>query len=186
MPRQRWAWTHRHAVPMFVASLISVVVSGLGLLAVVNADWDGGADPEDPGCLVGQWRMVSHTETLDAGGTPVQLTLVGEGAAYEFREDGTGSADYGEGTQFRGEAVGQTIPATIDGTLRFRYTAADGIFQVVEMLGTGATFTMDILGSPIEVPYQLSVTSPESYRCEGDTVNFSAEDRGYAAEYQRI
>jgi hypothetical protein len=130
--------------------------------------------------------MTSHTESLDAAGTAIQLTLVGEGAVYEFLEDGTGSADYGDGTEFRGDGVGQTIPATIDGTLSFRYTAADGVFQVVEMLGTGATFTMDILGSPIEVPYQLSVTSPESYQCEGDTVSFSAEDRGYAAEYQRI
>jgi hypothetical protein len=172
---------------MFISSVVAVLVSGLGLLAVVNLDWDGGTDPDSgiDDCLVGRWRMVSHTEALDAAGTTVQLTLVGEGALYEFREDGTGAADYGSGTQFEGNAIGQTIPATVDGTLEFRFTAAGGTFQVVEMLGTNATFTMDFLGSPIDVPYRLSTDTPERYQCEGDTASFTAEDRGYAAEYQR-
>jgi hypothetical protein len=188
VPRRRWAWTHKYAVPMFLASVVAVLVTGLGLLAVVNVDWDGGTDPGSgiDECVVGQWRMVSHTEQLEAGGIPLRLTLVDEGAVYEFRADGTGSADYGDGTQFKSEAIGQTVPATVAGTLSFRYEAADGVLQVVEMLSTDATFTVDLFGEPVESPYRLSTTAPENYQCEGDTIHLSAEDRGYAADYQRI
>jgi hypothetical protein len=190
MQRPRWTWTHKYAVPMFVSSLIAVVLAGLGWIAALNLDRDG-TDPEDPDsgideCLLGRWRMLSHTERLEAGGVPLQLTLDSEGAVYEFREDGTGSGDYGDGTLFQSEGIGQTLPATVAGVLSFRYEAAGGTFQIVEMLSTDATFTIDFLGSPLESPYELSTTAPESYECEGDTIHFSANERGYTADYERI
>jgi hypothetical protein len=170
---------------MFVASLTAVVLSGSGLVAVLLLDRDGGGT-EPAECLLGRWRMVSHTEELSSLGQTVQLTLVGdEGAVYEFRDDGTGSADYGSGTAFQSTSLGQTVDATVSGTLSFRYEASDGTFQVTEMLSTDATFTVDFLGTEVPSPYQLSTTTPENYRCEGDTITFSLPERNYAAEYQR-
>jgi hypothetical protein len=170
---------------MFVSSLVAVVLAGSGLVAVVLFNRDGG-DPDHPDCLIGSWRMVSHTEQVPTLGQTVQLTLAGEGAVYEFREDGTGFADYGSGTTFESTTLGQTVPATIAGTLSFRYEAAEGTFQVVEMLSTGATFTVDLLGEPVDTPYRLSTTTPEDYACDGDTLSFSLDERSYAAEYARL
>jgi hypothetical protein len=186
MERQRWGWTHRYAVPMFVASLVAVVLAGGGLIAVTVLD-DDDANPDSgiDSCLLGSWRMMSHTEELSSLGQTIQLTLTGEGALYEFREDGTGSADYGTGTTFTSTSLGQEVLATVAGTLSFRYEASDGIFQVVEMLSTEATFTVDLLGTEVPSSYQLSTTAPEDYVCEGDTLSFSLEERSYAAEYRR-
>lgn len=173
---------------MFVSSLVAVVLSGGGLIAVTLLDNGDGTDPQ-PGvdrCVVGSWQMVSHTEELTSLGQRIQLTLAGEGALYEFRDDGTGSADYGSGTTFESTTLGQTVPATVAGTLSFRYEAGDGTFQVVEMLSTDATFTVDVLGTEVPSTYQLSTTSPESYSCDGDTLSFSLGERRYAAEYHRV
>lgn len=184
--RQRWAWTHRYAVPMFVASLVAVVLSGSGLIAVVVLDDDDGTDPQsgiDP-CVIGAWRMTSHTEEITSLGIATQLTLAGEGALYEFREDGTGSGDYGSGTAFQGNALGQAVAATVAGTLSFRYEASNGTFQITTMLTTDATFSVETLDT--EVPYALSTNSPEEYRCAGDTLHFELEERNYQAEYRRV
>jgi hypothetical protein len=182
MPRQRWAWTHRYAVPMFVSSLVAFVLSGSALTAVLVLD----DDPTDPQsgidrCVLGTWRMTSHTEEISSLGLTTQLTLTGEGALYNFHEDGTGSGEYGEGTTFGSTVFGQTVPATIAGTINFRYEAADGTFQITAMLPSDATFSVE--GS--EVPYALSTDSPEQYSCEGDSLILSLEDRNYHAEYQR-
>jgi hypothetical protein len=95
---QRWAWTHKYAVPMFVTSLIAVILSGSGLLAVTvfansgrSSVADAGIDP----CVVGTWRTVSHSETIPTIDVPVELAS--GGADLVFNPDGTGSTDYGEG-----------------------------------------------------------------------------------------
>jgi len=75
------------------------------------------------------------------------------------------------------------VPATIAGTLDFRYEAADGTLQITAMVSSNATFSVEALDT--EVPYELSTTSPEDYSCDGDTLNLSLEERDYIAEYQR-
>lgn len=177
-------------MPMFIASLVAVLLSGAGLIAVLTLDRDSGTDPQsgiDP-CVLGAWRMVEHTERLSALGQDVQLTLAdGESVRYEYRPDGTATADWGDGTAFEGASLGQQVSATIAGTMTYRFQAADGRFQVTEILTNQARFTVELLpGAPVDTEYKVSTTTPERYRCDGDTIQFSLEERGYSATYERV
>jgi hypothetical protein len=187
---RRWAWTHRYAVPMFVTALVAFLLSATGLVAVLVLDDDGGGtDPQsgiDP-CVLGNWRAVSHTERLSALGQDTQFTLAGEGPRFEFGGDGVGSVDFGDATTFEGSSFGQSVPATIEGTMTFRYEAADGTFQITEILTNETTFTIEVIpGVPVDTPYGLSTTTPEQYRCDEDSIELSVEERNYSAEYERL
>lgn len=189
MRQQRWAWTHRYAVPMFIASLVAVALSGTGLIAVLVLDDDGGGDPRsgiDP-CVLGTWRTVSQTERVSSLGQDVQLTLAGEGPLHVYRGDGTASVDYGDGITLTGAALGQTVQATITGGMTYRYQAADGIFQITEIVTNQATFTVELFpGAPVDTRYEVSTATPEHYRCEADSIRFWLEERDYTAEYERL
>lgn len=185
----RWGWTHRYAVPMFVASLLAVVLTGTGLTWVLIAGNDGGnsngGGEVDP-CLLGSWRVVSHTEDMEALGTQVRLQLPegGQGPVVEFHSDGTGRADYGTGTPYVATALGQNLPATVSGTITFRYRAADGTFQITEPPQSEATFHVESSVLPPS-QYQLD-TVAESYTCAGDELTFTRPERNYTGRYQRL
>lgn len=194
MQTQRWGWTHRYAVPMFVASVVAVLLVGAAAVALLAGGPDGdpgsgpgtggtapplsGVDGVDP-CLVGTWQVVAQTEPMPgAAGT---MMLDGEGAVFEFRSDGTGTGDYGDRTDFTADALGQEVVLTVSGTLAFRYQASGGTFQILE-IDSDATFTLDALSLTEE--YSLS-QQPVGYQCDGDdTLRFQNQE-GYAAEYRR-
>jgi hypothetical protein len=185
----RWGWTHRYAVPLFVASVVAVLLTGGGLAWVLVAGNDDGGNPNGGGdidaCLLGSWRVVSHTEDMEALGTQVRLQLPegGQGPVVEFRSDGTGRADYGTGTQYVATALGQPLPATVSGTITFRYRAADGTFQITEPPQSEATFSVESAG--LQSVYQLD-TVAESYTCAGDELTFTRPERNYTGRYQRL
>lgn len=193
MQTQRWGWTHRYAVPMFVASVVAVLLVGAAAVALLVGGDErgpgsgGGTEPPpvvgaagvDP-CLVGTWQVVAQTEPMPgAAGT---MVLDGEGAVFEFRADGTGTGDYGDRTDFTADALGQEVVLTVTGTLAFRYLASGGTFQILE-IDSDATFTLDALSLTDE--YSLS-QQPVGYQCDGDdTLRFQNQE-GYAAEYRRL
>src|SRR5690606_11787212 len=106
MPAARWEWTHRYAVPLFVASLIGFLLSSGALVTVVLLERDGdrpglGGAPSGERCLVGRWQVVEYWQEvpvplLGSG----RLDLAGAGPVYEFRPDGTGRVDYGDGVRY--------------------------------------------------------------------------------------
>lgn len=135
MQSQRWAWTNRYAVPMFVTALIAVLVASSALVAVLAFERSGAAVAGEE-CLVGSWRTVSQREAVPL--TEQRLELVGDGPVVKYRADGTGFSDHGSGTRQEGGQV------------------------VLEMRG--------------------HVDEPFAYHCEGDTLEFTHEDRDYRAE----
>jgi hypothetical protein len=172
---------------MFVASVISVILAGSALLAVVWLGNDGTTDPPNPdvdSCVVGSWRELSSTQRLPTG--IGELVLTGEGPVFEFGEDGTGAVDFGTdhntGTVYRSESLGETVDAKVWGTVRYGFVARDGTFQFSD-LESGARFRMDALGVPVEDRYDLS-PDPVSYRCQGDSLELFSD--GYEATYQRV
>jgi hypothetical protein len=173
---------------MFVASLVAVVLTGSGFVWVLIAGDDdpGGGGGGIDACVLGRWRVVSHTEDMSALGTTVRLQLPegGQGPVVDFRSDGTGRADYGTGTRYVATALGQDLPATVSGTITFRYRAADGTFQITEPPQSEATFNVDnsVLS---QSQYQLD-TVPENYVCAGDQLTFTRPDRNYTGRYQRL
>jgi hypothetical protein len=172
---------------MFVASVISVVLAGAALLAVVSLGDGGTTDPPNPdvdSCVVGSWRELSSTQQLPTG--IGELVLTGEGPVFEFGEDGTGAVDFGTdhdtGTVYRSESLGETVDAKVWGTVRFRFVARDGTFQFSD-LDSAARFRMDALGVPVEDRYDLS-SDPVGYRCRGDSLEQFND--GFEATYQRV
>jgi hypothetical protein len=76
MQSQRWAWTYRYAVPMFVTALVAVLLASSALVAVLVFERSGTAVAGEE-CLVGRWRTVSQEEAVPLYGQ--RLELVGEG-----------------------------------------------------------------------------------------------------------
>jgi hypothetical protein len=99
MQSQRWAWTHTYAVPLFVCSLVAVILTGGALVGVLVSGLGERRGGEH--CLVGQWRIVSQRQGSELGsvlgGT---LDLVGQGPRFTFNADGTGHADYNPQTRY--------------------------------------------------------------------------------------
>lgn len=185
MRSQRWAWTRTYAVPLFVASVVLVLLAGAGLTVVLvferTGQRSGGGGGDQGQCIVGRWEMTAHTESF-AG---VRLTLDGPGAQVEYRPDGTAVSDYGDGTAFDGVVLGQTVPVTVSGTVTYRYEASDDRTYRVFGQESDATMTMEVAGLPSSQQYRYSDISV-SFDCQGDLLQFDYPERNYHAEYRRI
>ncbi|QSB14807.1 hypothetical protein JQS43_25770 [Natronosporangium hydrolyticum] len=176
MQSQRWAWTYRYAVPMFVTALIAVLLTSSALVAVLVFERSGAAVAGEE-CLVGSWRTVSQQEAVPL--TEQRLELVGDGPVVEYRADGTGISDHGSGTR---QAGGQVV-LEMRGHVEFEYEAVDGTFRYLSQTADGGA-TITVSGIPLEQPLRY-VDEPFAYQCEGDTLEFTHEDRDYRAELAR-
>jgi len=182
MRSQRWAWTHRYAVPMFVASVVSVILAGGGLIAVIWLGDGDPTDPEQPGvdrCLVGTWQTTSHVQEEPLG----RVVLADDGPVFELREDGTGVTDYRGGVRYDVETVAGASVAQMTGTVEFEYEAADGTFRYTSQQSHATFEFVDLPGVPVnEVTF---IEEPMSYRCAGDTLRLTSEEHNYTGDYQR-
>jgi hypothetical protein len=189
MQRQRWAWTHKYAVPMFVTSLIAVALSGSGLVAVMvfasgddgsggnGSGGNGDAESEIDPCMVGTWRTVGHTETIPTINETVEL--VSGGADVVFHADGTGTNDYSDGMRLEGD----NVIVEFSGMVSFEYEAANGTFRYLSQ-DSDATLTLTVAGLPIRQDVIYS-QDPAQYSCDGNTLLFSQEEQAYQGEYER-
>lgn len=178
--KPRWAWTHKHAVPMFVASLIAVILAGSGLVGVMvfaGGD-DGGSEQGTDSCVQGTWQVVSYTEDSELGSAEM---VAGE-PVFGFQEDGTGLADFGDGITMASEVFGGQ-EAEISGQITYRYETSDQTFEFVEQ-DSQARFSSDIdildLGDDIEFTLP---TGRLDYTCDGDAMSITGEEQAF--EYRR-
>jgi hypothetical protein len=184
--RKRWAWTHRYAVPMFMSSLVAVVLAGSGLVGVMvfaggdgsreNGGGDGSGEQGFDSCVLGTWRVVSYREQTQLGSAEM---IEGE-PAFSFQEDGTGLADF-DGTRMASDVLGQE--AEISGQITYRYETSDQTFEFVEQDSqAGFSSDIDILGLGDDLEFTLP-SGPLDYTCDGDAMTITGEEQAF--EYQR-
>jgi hypothetical protein len=185
MRSQRWAWTHTYAVPLFSASVVAVLLAGSAVAAVLvlrSGDGDRGGPSAE--CLLGTWRVVEHAEQISSGVLSGTFQLASGGQVVEYRPDGTGRIEYVEGATFTlRDSLGTTSTGHLAGTLQFEYQADETQLRYARMVSQ-ARLTIDFLGTPLELPYELS-EQPVGYRCRGDTLTHELGQR-YRATYQRV
>jgi hypothetical protein len=166
-----------------VASIVAVVLSGTGLLVAVLAFESGdGPGGDGPGgdCVVGRWRIVEQRQETASG----ILTLAGDGPTVEYRADGTGVTDFGDGVTYAledtllgGLGSGDTV---VSGTVSHDYVTEDGTMRYLN-IASAAVFTVELFG---ELPYEIS-DETFGFRCDGDTMTHDIEER-YQARLQRL
>jgi hypothetical protein len=208
MQSRRWGWTYRYGTPLLVASIVAVVLSGTGLVVTVLAFGDGDVDPPEPtetpdppptsvaasqpppteeptpttgggdDCLIGSWRALELEEDITTG----VLTLDDEGPTFTYREDGTGTIEFGEATTFAFEPLlGAGTEQYAKGTVSFQYSAQDGVVaQTYRNIFDGAYMVIDT----IEVWY-VPGSDRFDYECAGDAMTLADGD-DYRAELERL
>jgi hypothetical protein len=168
---------------MFVFSLVAVILSGSGLVAVLvfanggggssgnNTDTDTNTDTNTNGtgtgidpCVLGTWEVIEYTENNSAGtaemtrGTPV----------FTFEDNGTGVADFPPDTTIEADIIGTKLEAGVAGQITYEYETDGATFEFVNQSST-AKFSSDLnfLG------YEDVLTMPEGpvdYACDGDSM----------------
>ena len=171
-------WTRRYAVPFFVCSLAAFVLSATALTAALVADRRRPAERVD--CVVGTWQAVDYWEMDPAFGLG-RLELRGDGHVFEFRSDGAGSVDFGDGVTLEGRLFGIPIDLEVSGRVEFRYTAESGLMRISDQRSDAS---VTIFGAPTDDVVELE-TGPFSYQCEGDSLRQSLEG-SFAGEFVRL
>lgn len=180
----RWAWTHKYAVPMFISSLIAVVLAGSGLLAVTvfanGGDGDGGEDESgiDP-CVIDTWRTVSYEEDGELG----SAEMVDGEPTFTFDENGTGLADFGTGMRMEADVFGTDQEAWVLGQITYHYQTSGQTLEFVDQ-DSAAPFSPP---PPIDIPGlddELTLpTGPLDYTCDDDEMTIAGEEQAF--EYER-
>lgn len=176
-------WTRRYAVPFFVSSLTAFVLAAVALVlaVVVSRPQSPARGPvQGPDCLVGTWQATSYWE-MDPALRVAKLELQDEGHIYEYRSDGTGRIDFGDGITLVGDLFGADIDLVLSGDVEFRYLIEGDLIQVTDQW---SNISATMLGVPTDDGVQLD-TEPFTYWCEGDRLRHSLEGI-YAAEFVRI
>jgi hypothetical protein len=179
--RQRWAWTYRYAVPLFVASLVSVILSGSGFVAVLvldNADDTGGDEIVEELCETGTWRVTNYTEQGALGSARM---IEGE-PTFQFHDDGTGLADFGNATRMEVESIVGTAVGDITGQITYRYEASSQTLEFLDQQ-SNAAITSDQEFSDLLPPGEFTLpTGPLEYTCDGDEMTFTDGEQAFELE----
>lgn len=173
-------WTRRYAVPFFVCSLTAFVVTATALAVVLVSRRPTSPPPRPVDCVVGMWQAVSYWEVNPAFGAE-RLELRGAGHVFEFREDGTGSVDFGDGTRLAGELLGFPVDLSLRGRLEFRYTAEGGVMRISDQ---HSEVSVTFYGLPTDDVVTLE-GRPFHYECEGDTL-IQSLDGSFHGEFVRL
>jgi hypothetical protein len=164
---------------MFVSSVVAVLLSGAGLIAVMVLDnGSAGAPPGTEECAAGRWQVREYTESGPLG----SAEMVEGAPTFAFNDDGTGVADFGEEVRMTIQVplVG-SVDAGVVGQITYRYQVAGETLEFVEQDSNAQ------LSSEIEVPYEDVLTLPEgplNYTCSGDEMTITDGEQTFA--YQRV
>jgi hypothetical protein len=159
---------------MFVASLVAVLLSGGGLVAVLAFADGSTGDPDR--CVLGAWEVAEYTENSGGGaaemtsGTPV----------FTFHGDGTGVADFPSDTTIEATIAGFPMEAGVAGPIAYEYEATDDTLEFVSQ-DSNAAFSsdLDIVG------YEGELTLPTGrldYTCDGDEMSFTDGEQAFQLE----
>ncbi|HEY8474411.1 MAG TPA: hypothetical protein VIL37_17485 [Natronosporangium sp.] len=175
--RQRWAWTNRHAVPLFVAALVAFVLAGGSLLTVLVLDNRADGDrPSTESCHTGIWQVTSYTEQDELG---TARMIEGE-PVLRFNEDGTGLADFGNGARVEVETllIG-TVVGTVAGQISYRYESSEQTLEFVEQQ-SNARITAEAEYAGLLPPGDFTLPEgPLDYSCAGDEMTFSDGEQNF-------
>jgi hypothetical protein len=198
-------------MPLFVASLASVILAGSGLVAVTvfanggdgsgnsgssgdgsgNGDGDGSGDGGSDSGDGGYGNDDSGSDTCVIG-TWRLVTYTEEsefGSArmiegepvFSFAEDGTGRADFPAGTTMAMETVVVDAEAQVEGPITYQYRTSGQTLEFVEQ-DSQADFSSEL--DILSVPGELTVeTGPLDYACDGDAMTITGDEQAF--EYQR-
>lgn len=166
---------------MFVTSLVAVLLAGGGLVAVmVFANGGDGDQSGTEDCLPGTWELTAYTQQVPGSGSG---ELVDGTPVFTFNPDGTGTADYGDGTVMRTEVFGVPGDVTVTGSIGFRYQPSGGTLQILEQRSSANMDSeLEIPGFPVPDEYTLP-EGPLNYTCDGDDMTFSDGEQNF--ELQR-
>jgi hypothetical protein len=133
--------------------------------ATVAAGPGGGPD-----CLVGTWRVTSHTEQVDVPGVGRLSFSGGAGSGLSLSAGGTGIADYGTGTVYRSGYAGQDVVLELRGTVSYRYVLAGDRIELRDVRSDADVRLRVGDGTP--GPWQdfTASTEPSSYACAGNSL----------------
>jgi serine/threonine protein kinase len=90
-------------------------------------------------CLVGTWTGVSEDVTNTINNNPVQFS--GLGPTEIFNSDGTGTTDYGTGTDFNATADGESWEEVVKGSATSTWTTKNGVLLSSDIQPSG-TWTL--------------------------------------------
>jgi hypothetical protein len=199
MQSQRWAWTHRYAVPMFVASLVAVVLSGAALTVVLMLDRASGSGGErgfgdnaqtNPGGGPGSGQPGDTEGQGDGAGNDSGGCLVGSWRVVSQTQgvsSGLGALLGGGRVDLAGE--GPVFEFRADGSGRGDYgdpttfeTTSGGETVAMEVRGhvdfryeaTGDTLAFRDMTSHAEVTYPIFGTIP--YQLSEDPVSYTCDE----------
>jgi hypothetical protein len=190
---RRWAWTYKHGMPLLIASIVAVVVSGSGLVTVLLLS-DGepsnnqittptstpASTPTGPQlpCEVGTWHAVEIEEDITTG--ILEWAGIGDPPVFIYREDGTGSIDFGERTTFtfHDRIFRDSTHQFLTGEVQFEYHLTDDTMRHVYVNVTdGARMIADPL--PIPNPWYVPAGDTFTFECDSEaTVSPTAPASG--------
>lgn len=182
-PKQRSSFT----VPLIALS-VTLVVLVVSIVAVVLIR-DGG-DDDDPGglaidqCVVGTWEVTDYSEDVSVPNVgPVKFTDSGKGATIKFGPDGKGVQDFGNGTDFVGTVQGVRVNLTIEGTVKYDYSAKDGTVSYRNLVSDGKATVSAPTANISETEDFKGSSDPSKYNCSGDSMTMSTSL--YSAKMRR-
>jgi hypothetical protein len=132
------------------------------------------ANPDVDPCVVGTWKVTSHTETVTMEDIGEVRFTGGAGGTLELTADGSGTTTY-NATTFEGTGEGQTIKLEISGSVTYDFTARNGTVSTSNVRST-ATYSSYLNGDPVETdqPFEAS-DDPANYTCSGHTMTQSTD-----------
>lgn len=160
-------------VPLVVLSVVLVALVTAIVAVVVSRAGDGGGkgtggasnSPStnvDP-CVVGNWRVTSHTEDIEVNNENVRFT--GEGARIRLADNGTGVIEYGDGIAY----TGGRYTLTLAGSVNFDFRTANGRVTFSN-LGPAGTITLKA-GDIVLAQQPLEGSDdPATYTCDATTL----------------
>jgi hypothetical protein len=180
---------HSFVLPLIALSVV-LVIAVAGIVAVVLIR-SGNTTPSSPtagpeasseapsaeasalvdACVVGTWKVTSHTEelALDTG----KLKFTGSGATVKLNEDGTGVTDYGKGTKFTADMSGVPVTLVVSGTITYDFRTNNNTVSFSNVQADG-TLTVNAPGLSTSAPL-TGDDKPAKYTCSDNKLTQETE-----------
>lgn len=196
----RWAWTYRHGKPLLIASVVSVLLSGSWLVAALLLSGGGEGDPSriigrpsasptapaGP-CEQGSWQAVEIEEDINTG--ILELTGIGDPPVFTYRDDGTGTIDFGERTTFtfHDRIFRDSSHQFLTGAVQFEYqidSDADG--DTLRHVYVNITEGARMIADPLPIPNVWYIPAADTFALECDAGTMTIDSEKYRAVLARV